>query len=199
MSAESQMPGADIRDIAERFLINLSSEGSADRADEFIAPDYVGHVVPYPDVMGPEGYKEFAKQTFTIYPDAHFTIEDMAVCEEGKVAIRWTFSGTYRAQGELDRDFDGQTLTMTAISILQITDGKVTESWTSFDFLGAMQRWGTLPQLVGITEESRDVRVFVGGTELETLDEVRVLWGDTEITWPLIPPGQVALLWPISW
>jgi predicted ester cyclase len=197
--SESQIPAEDNRFIAEQFLINLSSEGSADTADEFIAPDYLGHVVPYPDVMGPEGYKEFAAQTFTIYPDARFTIEDMADCEEGKVAIRWTFSGTYRAQGELDQAFDDQPLTMTAISILQIVDGKVTESWTSFDFLGAMQRWGTLPQLVGITEESRDVRVFLGDEELETLDDVRVFWGDTEITWPLIPPGEVAFLWPIRW
>jgi predicted ester cyclase len=188
----------DNKIVAERFFKNLSSQGEIDTADEFIAPDYVGHMPPYPDVQGPEGYREFAARTFTTYRDVQYPVEDMLATEEDKVVTRWTFLGTYQAQYELDRAFDGQPLTMSAISILHIVNGKVAESWTNFDFLSAMQRWGPLPEVLGLTEPTKQVRVLVENTLMESSEATSVFLGDTEITWPLIPPA-VTFRWPPRW
>jgi predicted ester cyclase len=188
------------KEIADQFLRNLSSEGSAERADEFIDPGYVGHVAPFPDDQGPEGYREFAARTFVAYPDARYIVEDIIATDEDKVVIRGAFSGTYRARDEMDQVFDGQPMTIPTIIILQIADGKVTESWTSFDLLGPMQRWGVIPDFLGITAANKEIRVFVGDEELETTEPVSVFWGDTELTWPLPPPPGLSLLrWPYRW
>jgi predicted ester cyclase len=205
MAAESQIPAGDNKAnnkaIAEQFLRYLSSEGSADGAEDLIHPDYVGHVVPFPDYQGPEGCREFAARTLERYPDARYIVEDIMATDDDKVVIRGTFSGTYRARDEMDQMFDDQPITMPTITILQIAEGKVTESWASFDLVGPMQRWGVIPDFLGISKENKEIRVFVGGEELKTTEPVKVLWGDTELKWPLIPSQQkmAALLWPWRW
>lgn len=200
MAAESQTPVEDNRSTAEEFLRNLSSEGSAERADDFIHPDYVCHVAPFRDEHGPQGYREFAARTLARYHDARFNDDDIIVTED-KVVIRGTFSGTYRAQDEMDQVFDGQPMTIPVIIILQIADGKVAESWIGFDLLGPMQRWGVIPDFLGISAANREIRVFVGDEELQTTEPVRVYWGESELTWPFIPSPEkmAALIWPYRW
>lgn len=205
MAAESQMPAGDNRAsniaLAELFLRNLSSEGDAEGAEQFIHPDYVNHTVPFRDEQQPKGYKEFAGRTLVRYPDARYIREDIIATDEDKVAIRATFSGTYRAHDEMDQVFDRQPMSMPVIIILRIADGKVRESWISFDLMGPMLRWGVIPDFLGITATNKGFRVFVGDEELKTTQPVKVFWGDTELTWPLIPSQQkmTALLWPIRW
>ena len=203
MSAE-QNPQTSVEDnktIARAFLRHLSSEGSA--AEAPVAPDYVGHFDPYPDIHGSQGCEQFAADTFAVYPDARYTVEDIADAEGDKVVIRWTFFGTYKAQGKLDQAFDGEPLTMPAMSIVHIENGKVKESWTSIDYLGAIMQWGTLPELVGVSEDDHEVHVFVGDEPLHSTKPIRVLWGKGEIKWPMIPPGlpvdRALLRWPIRW
>jgi predicted ester cyclase len=201
--AESQIPTGGNRQnniaIAQEFLRNLSSGGDAEAAGTIIHPDYVGSVAPFPDDHGPEGYRQLAARTLVRYPDARYIIEDIIATDEDKVAIRATFSGTYRAHDEMDQVFDGEPMEMPTIIILQIADGKVTRSWTSYDLLGPMTRWGVIPDFLGISREKQKLRVVAGGKELP--DPVTVFWGDTELTWPLIPSQERmrALLWPIRW
>jgi predicted ester cyclase len=203
MSAE-QNPQTSVDDnktIAREFLRHLSSEGNATQAP--VASNYVGHFPPYSDVHGSQGCEQFAADTLAVYPDARYTVDDIAAAEGDKVVIRGTFFGTYKAQGKLDQAFDGAPLTMPAISIVQIENGKVKVSWTSIDFLGAMVQWGTLPELIGLSEEDHRIRVFVGDEELKPPPPIRVQWGKGEMKWPLIPPGlpvdRALLRWPIKW
>lgn len=198
--AESPTQARGSRETAELFLRNLSSEISEESANDFLHHDYVGHVAPFRDDQGPAGFREFADRTRERYSDPQYDADDIIVTED-KVAIRGTFSGAYRAIDEMDELFDREPVEIPFISILQIADGKVTESWTSFDLVGLMQRWGVIPDFLGISKENKEIRVFVGDEELQTTEPVKVLWGDTELTWPLIPSEErmALLLWPWRW
>ena len=197
---ESQMPARGSRETAELFLRNLSSEVSEDSAHDFLHPNYVGHVAPFRDDQGPAGYRAFAARTRVRYSDPRFNDDDFIVTED-KVVIRGAFTGTYRSHDEMDQVFDGQPVTMPFIMILHIAEGKVTESWISIDLVGLMQRWGVIPDFLGISREKKNFRVLVGGKELPTTEPVKVFWGDTELSWPLIPSEErmALLLWPWRW
>lgn len=198
--AESPTQARGSRETAELFLRNLSSEVSEESANDFLHPGYVGHVAPFRDDQGPAGYRAFAARTRVRYSDPRFNDDDIIVTED-KVAIRGTFSGTYRATDEMDELFDREPVTIPFIIILHIAEGKVTESWISFDLVGLMQRWGVIPDFLGISRENKKIRVFVGGKELQTTEPVSVKWGDSELKWPLYPsqPKMDALLWPWRW
>jgi predicted ester cyclase len=200
MAAESQISARGSRETAELFLRNLSSELSEESASDFIHRDYVGHVAPFRDDQGPADYRAFAARTRVRYSDPGFNDDDIIVTED-KVVIRGTFSGTYQAVDEMDELFDREPVTIPFIIILHFAEGKVTESWISFDLVGLMQKWGVIPDFLGISKENKEIRVFVGDKELQTTEPVKVLWGDTELKWPLIPSQErmLALLWPWRW
>jgi predicted ester cyclase len=200
MAEQNPTPARGSRETAELFLRNLTSEVSAGSVNDFIHPGYVGHVAPFRDEQGPGGYIEFAVRTRDRYSDASFNDDEMIVTDD-KVAIRGTFSGTYRARDDMDEVFDGEQVTIPVIIVLHVADGKVTESWISFDHLGPMQRWGVIPDFLGISAANKRMRVFVGDEELPTTKPVKVLWGDTELKFPLIPRPEkmTALIWPIRW
>lgn len=176
--------------VAYHFFENLSSQGKTDVADEFIAPSYVGRTTHFPDIQGPDGYKEFVAKTLTVYPDFQFTVEDMIAAEEDKVVARWILLGTYLAQYKIDQAFNGKPVTMTGITILRIVNGKVEESWTNFDLLSMMQRWGPTPDLLGITNPAE-------------LEEISVLTrrgdGGYEVLPLPAPTGTVSWGWPTRW
>ena len=130
--------------IAGRWFEALTSlEGTEKAADELLVPDFVGHVPPFPDVHGPEGYKQFIAGTFQAYPDARFDVEDV-IAEGDMVAARVTMRGTH--QGEFRGIAPtGNKLDITGIGIFSFSDGKVVESWDNFDQLGMMRQLGAIP------------------------------------------------------
>jgi steroid delta-isomerase-like uncharacterized protein len=94
------------------------------------------------DVYGPEGYKKFVSATRNAFPDAHFTVEDI-FAEGDKMAARWTMTATH--QGEL-RGIPptGKKVTVWAISIYRIVEGRIVEAWERYDTLGLMQQLGVI-------------------------------------------------------
>jgi steroid delta-isomerase-like uncharacterized protein len=108
--------------------------------DDIIAADYVHHDANSPAATGIDGYKQFVSYYMNAFPDAHFTIEDAFTDGENEVT-RWTVTGTH--EGELAGiPRTGRRFTATGISIGRIDNGKITESWNSWDALGMMQQLG---------------------------------------------------------
>src|SRR5215208_5272338 len=78
------------------------------------------------------------------FPDLRFTIEDLAA-EGDKVIARFTMSATHR--GELwGIPLTGKQLTLTAMEIYRIAEGKIDEQWVILDALGMMQQLGAIPE-----------------------------------------------------
>jgi predicted ester cyclase len=72
------------------------------------------------------------------------TLDDL-IAEGEKVSYRWTARGTH--QGEfLGIAPTGKQMTTTGIVIERLTNGKLTEGWTSSDTLGLMRQLGAIPE-----------------------------------------------------
>ncbi len=119
------------KSIAERWLMELWSEGKLDAADHLLAADYVRHDPELP-LKGPDAYKRFVGVFREAFEDLEFTNEHM-VAEGEKVFIRWQAYATLKG---------GKTSEIAGTDLLRIVDGKIVESWPLFDGLGLMRRMG---------------------------------------------------------
>ncbi|MFC1794382.1 ester cyclase, partial [Planctomycetota bacterium] len=128
--------------LENRVFEEIWNQGLLDVADEVFAPDAILHLGT-DDVQGPEGFKQYVAGYRAAIPDIHWTVEDQ-VAEGDIVVTRLTGTGTH--QGELmGIPPTGLQVTATAIATVRIAEGKIQESWNSWDALGLMQQLGVMP------------------------------------------------------
>ena len=77
------------------------------------------------------------------FSDNHHAVEEV-IAEGDSVVLRCTLTGTHL------REFmgiapTGKEMDTTGIGIFRFSDGKVVESWDSFDQLGMMRRLDVIP------------------------------------------------------
>lgn len=139
------MTAEENKEIVRRFF-EAGSDGTDYEGvvDEIVAPGYVCHMPPYPDLHGPEGVKEFHARSLSIMPDLREEIEDI-IAEGDKVAVRWTLSGTHEGESRLGIAPTGKRISITGTSIMRFEGGKIAEQWAVFDLLGMMQQMGAMP------------------------------------------------------
>ena len=130
--------------VVRRLIEGASPEGYGSVVDELVAPDFIFHAPPLPDMEGPEGFKQFLAGTFTAYPNGRFTVEDV-LAEGDKVAIRLTLHGTHEGVTRTGIAPTGKRVTATGIEVYRLDNGKIVEKWMNFDFLGLMQQMGAIP------------------------------------------------------
>ena len=110
--------------------------------DEVYAPAYAAHVAGSPrDIEGPEQFKQFIALHGVLTSELHFRVEDQ-IAEGDRVATRWTAKST-TASGLISGGNDGQTVTVTGISIHRLAAGKIVESWDNWDALTLYQSLGS--------------------------------------------------------
>jgi steroid delta-isomerase-like uncharacterized protein len=132
------------KQIARRFREELISTGNLALAAELLAEDYLYHG---PDLAGEVRGREAFTQLLTGFraaqPDMRETVEDQ-VAEGDRVAQRSVHRSTH--QGDLMGVAPtGNAVTVRAIEILRIADGKIAETWVMFDALALLQQVGALP------------------------------------------------------
>ena len=132
--------------IARRFLEEIFSKGNLAVADEIIAPDHVnGGPGALPGLPpGPEGSKQLVMVYRNAFPDVQLTIDEQ-IAEGDKVMTRWTAHGTHK--GELAGiPPTGKSATVTGVGVDRIVNGKIVESWGTFDQFGMLQQLGVIPK-----------------------------------------------------
>jgi steroid delta-isomerase-like uncharacterized protein len=136
----------DARSLPLRFREEVCSRGNLEVADEIFAADYVNHdPVDSWDPPGPEGVKRLFAAYRTAFPDLEYAIEDVIVAGD-RVVTRWKAWGTHT--GDLmgipptsrRAECDG-------ITIDRVADGRIVESWVTWNTLGFFQQLGLLPDL----------------------------------------------------
>ena len=90
--------------------------------------------------MERELFKAVAGMMHAASPDAAVTVQDQ-IAEGDKVVTRWTAQATHQG------DFvgippTGKQVTVKAIHIHQIVDGRIAALWEEFDMFGLMQQLG---------------------------------------------------------
>jgi len=138
------MPTEQNKAIMRRF-IEVINTGKFDQMAKFVDAKVVDHN-PFPgQPPGLEGIKQSISLITKAFPDYHLTIEDI-IAEGDKVVIRFVWHGTHKGEF-MGVPLTGKKVTVTAIVIARVVNGKMVELWGGSDFLGLMQQLGAIPPL----------------------------------------------------
>jgi steroid delta-isomerase-like uncharacterized protein len=98
--------------------------------------------------------KEFLAPFNKAFPDLTHDIVDL-VAEGDKVAVSVNVTGTYKGEFQ-GIPATGKQVSFTAMDILTIVDGKITEEWATADIMGLMQQIGAIPQRLADSSSNND-------------------------------------------
>ena len=134
------------KEIVQRWL-DAAGSHDVSAMDDVCTPDYAHHD-PGLSVQGAnlETFKEIlVGGLLGAFPD--FSVEVAGMVAEGdRVAARWRFLATHSGElpGHPPLPATGRTVSVNAMSIHRIADGRVAESWVISDTLGLMQQLGAV-------------------------------------------------------
>ncbi len=132
--------------IVRRLYEEVWNKRRVELVDELMSPSHAMHDNHLPDSgVGPEAYKRNVARFVAGFPDLRFTVEDMLV-ENDKVAVGWTISGTHKGEFR-GISPTGRKVSVEGITINHIADGKIMDSYVSWDALGLLQQLGAAPAL----------------------------------------------------
>jgi len=134
--------------VIRRLYDEVFNRSLAHVADELLSADYEGHDPPDapPTVRGPEGMVRVAQLMKAAFPDGEFVVRDVFAVED-RVAARVEFTG--RHDGDLPSPSGavaatGKRVTMAGNVLYRMADGKIAESWGSWDLLGLFGSLGAI-------------------------------------------------------
>jgi steroid delta-isomerase-like uncharacterized protein len=127
--------------IVRRLYEEVWNERKLDVVDELISPSRALHD---PNVsgsqIGPDAYKQQVAPFTTAFPDLHFAIEDI-FSEKDKLVVSWMISGTHKGEYEGIPPTD-KKISVDGITINYLANGKILDSYVSWDALGLMRQLG---------------------------------------------------------
>jgi steroid delta-isomerase-like uncharacterized protein len=130
------------KDLVRQFN-DAFNAGDLSGAAAAFAPNAVVHNSGAPDPLNLEGFTAMAGAFLAAFPGGKHTIDDM-IGEGDKVVARVTYRGTHT--GDLmGIPPTGKQVAVSAVTIDQIANGKIVESWRLFDQMGMMQQLGLVP------------------------------------------------------
>src|SRR6202163_179770 len=134
------------KNVVRRLFQEVWNKGNLQVTDELFTPNYAHHDASTPDFgRGPDSEKKRATLYRTAFPDIHLTIEDV-IAEGETVMTRWSCRGTHK--GDLNGTAPtGKHVTISGVTVVRVSNGKIAEGYVNWDALGLMQQLGVVPQL----------------------------------------------------
>jgi len=129
------------KEIVRRAWEEVVNEGKLDIVDELFHLNYIEHIPGgIAKTKGPERVKRAVTWMRKVFPDLHYTVEDL-IAEGDRVVSRVIGIGTHKGE------FMGVTATnrkveMTAVVISRIKDGKIIEDWSYQNTLDMLKQIG---------------------------------------------------------
>ena len=111
--------------------------GNFEIMDAVFAPDLTFYFPGSPP-MDRQATMEFANGAYSAFPDLQHTIEDL-IAEGNRVVLRVTNRATHKGEF-LGLPGTGKQVTITAIAIFRMADGKIAEIWGEADLAGLTQQ-----------------------------------------------------------
>lgn len=135
---------ADNKSIVRRMYEEVWNKRNLEAAKELIAPSHAVQLFDAADSgVGPEAYVQNVVQFVRAFPDLKFTILDM-VAEKEKVVAYWNISGAHKGEFRGVAP-TGKKVSVDGITIIQLADGKIMDSYVSMDMWSMMQQLGAIP------------------------------------------------------
>src|SRR5467141_1597213 len=140
----TNLMSAENKAIVRRLYEEVWNERKLEVVNELISPS---HALQGPNIfgssIGPEAYKRQVSRFLEGYPDLRWTIEN-TIAEEDKVVACWTISGTHKGD-YMGVPATNKKISVEGITIHHITNGKIMDSYVSWDIWGMMQQLGVVP------------------------------------------------------
>ena len=128
--------------VVRRFYEQMNNERKNELARELFTADHKFHDPQVPAGDGPDAMAAVVS-TYQTGVDGHWQIEELFSAGD-RVVVRWTGSGTHVAEIN-GIPPTGKAISVDAISIHRVTDGKIAETWEVWDTLGFLQQIGVVP------------------------------------------------------
>jgi steroid delta-isomerase-like uncharacterized protein len=144
----SRMQAESVQDrnkaLLTRWFNEVWNQGRTDVIDELRAPDAIatGLAEGQAKSQGKRPFEAFHSNLRAALPDLHVNIEDL-IAEGDKVAVRVTLHGTHRGSA-FGLAPTGREITLGAIVIVHIKDGKIAQAWNNIDQLALARQIGAL-------------------------------------------------------
>jgi steroid delta-isomerase-like uncharacterized protein len=133
------------KDIVRRAIDTVGNEGKTEIAAEFFTEDYVRHDAGIPEVpRGPEGFVQASGMFREAFPDAVIRIDEM-VAEGDLVTFRAVESGTHEGPF-MGLEPTGKRVEFSGNAMHRVADGKIAETWATWDMLGLLRQLGVEPK-----------------------------------------------------
>lgn len=132
------MSSEDNKAIVRGLIEDLFNTANLDIADEVLADDYVDHSASHADLSGAENVKQSVSEWLAAFPDTVSVVRDL-VAEGDRVAARWRTRATHRG-AFMDVYPTGNQIDVTWFGIFRLSDGKIVESWDTFNVVEMMQQ-----------------------------------------------------------
>ena len=110
-------------------VVDELNKGNSDFIDDVFSPNFAFYSPTSPNwPRGLEGARKMITQLRSILPDVHATVEDI-FAEGDKVAVRWTFRGTYQGEARPVFRTQGSTVWRFPSVHYRFVDGKIADDW----------------------------------------------------------------------
>lgn len=142
------------KELVRKFYQEVWNERKAQCVEKYLSPS---HALVDPNAIdtktGPEAYKEVVTRFMRAFSNLKFEVQEM-VCEKDKVVASWMISGVHSGE------YNGMAptnkkLSVEGISIHQIADGKIMDTYSVWDTLGLMKKVGAVVTVQKVTAAAK--------------------------------------------
>jgi predicted ester cyclase len=180
---EASVSSAEENKAIVRHFLEELAKGNLGVIDELLAPDFVDRSLLPGQGPTREDFKRTTEEFLDTFNTISFTIEEQ-IAEGDTVVTKYRHSGVNRGEFA-GLPPKGVEETVVAINIHRISEGKITEEWSTLDVRPV---WEDLAQSIGERERiEQDLRVARGIQQASLPEEVPELEG-----WQISPYYQPA-------
>ena len=136
---------AEYETLMHRWFEEVWNNGREEAIDEMFAEDGVAHGLPTESgepIRGPKDFKPLFKTFREAFPNIKITVGE-TVSDGEKIASVCYVSGLHEGEG-LGLSPTKQPVEFMGLVLIKHKDGKIVESWNSFDFMGMYSQLGAL-------------------------------------------------------
>lgn len=135
----------ELATITERWIEDGWRKGDAGAVLEMYSDDFVDFSSPYAERGTRDDNVRGIRDLYAAFPDFYTEIDDLVIdLEAGKVAVRWTATGTHRGEFEGVAP-TGRSVVSHGIETLRIVDGLIVERAGEWDGTAILRQIDGLP------------------------------------------------------
>jgi steroid delta-isomerase-like uncharacterized protein len=137
---------ADPKSIVQRLYDEVWNKRKIQIMSELVSPSHSLNIPNYSgSAVGPEAYKQVVVSFMIGFPDFQFVVEDI-ITDKNNVVCRWTFSGTHKGEYR-GIAATNKKVSVDGITIHHLTDGRIMDTYSSWDVWGMMHQLGVVRAL----------------------------------------------------